>query len=302
MSDTGPDIGSEAVQGAADRLYAVPVDDFMALRSDLSTQLREAGDAAGAKAVTALRKPTVGASYVNRLVLDDPGRVERLVELGNRLRAAQDELDATALRELSTQRRSLVGELARDAFALADRRDPPAALRDEVTQTLDAAIADQQIAAELGRLTRAQQWSGFGVAPAAPGLTLLPGGRAGSSTRSGRTGSQASRDRTPAAKKDAPAASEPRAERSAQRKATRTLERARESFAGAEDTLAAAEADEQAAGERVHELEEQARRLQRELDDAKSTLQERKRAAKSARSRRREAQAALDRAERTAAR
>ena len=42
---------------------------------------------------------------------------------------------------------------------------PPAALREEVTATLDAAIADPEVAANLGTLVRAAHWAGFGLAP-----------------------------------------------------------------------------------------------------------------------------------------
>ena len=40
--------------------------------------------------------------------------------------------------------------------------NPTAALRDDVTATLQAAVADPEVAARLGRLTKAEQWSGFG--------------------------------------------------------------------------------------------------------------------------------------------
>jgi hypothetical protein len=41
-------------------------------------------------------------------------------------------------------------------------KNPSAALREDVIGTLQAAIADPDVAAELGRLSKAEQWSGFG--------------------------------------------------------------------------------------------------------------------------------------------
>ncbi len=46
---------------------------------------------------------------------------------------------------------------------------PPAALREEVMATFDAALADPDIAASLGTLVRAAHWAGFGLAPAPDG-------------------------------------------------------------------------------------------------------------------------------------
>ena len=69
---------------------------------------------------------------------------------------------ATAIRQLSAEQRSLVDELARAAFEGADMTNPSATVREDVTGTLQAAVADPDVAARLGRLTKAEQWSGFG--------------------------------------------------------------------------------------------------------------------------------------------
>ncbi|HEX7427675.1 MAG TPA: hypothetical protein VF328_12160, partial [Mycobacterium sp.] len=60
------------------------------------------------------------------------------------------------------EQRSLVDELTRAAFEGADLTNPPAALREDVTGTLQAAVADPDVTARLGRLTKAERWSGFG--------------------------------------------------------------------------------------------------------------------------------------------
>ncbi|MBV8930202.1 MAG: hypothetical protein JO152_13860, partial [Mycobacteriaceae bacterium] len=65
--------------------------------------------------------------------------------------------------ELSAHQRHLVDELARAACDAAGIAGPSAALRDDVTATLQAAVADADVTARLGRLTKAEQWTGFGA-------------------------------------------------------------------------------------------------------------------------------------------
>ena len=71
-------------------------------------------------------------------------------------------MDGDRIRALSAEQRRLVDDVARAAFEEAELADPTAALRDDVTGTLQAAIADPDVASRLGRLTKAEQWSGFG--------------------------------------------------------------------------------------------------------------------------------------------
>ncbi len=71
-------------------------------------------------------------------------------------------MDGEAIRALSAEQRRLVDDVARAAFEEAELAEPTAALRDDVTATLQAAIADPDVASRLGRLTKAERWSGFG--------------------------------------------------------------------------------------------------------------------------------------------
>ena len=50
---------------AADQLYAVAPDDFMARRTALAAEAKESGDKALAKQITGLRRPTRSAWLVN---------------------------------------------------------------------------------------------------------------------------------------------------------------------------------------------------------------------------------------------
>ena len=144
-------------------LYADDPDGFTARRAELAERARDAGDPAVAKKITALRKPTRSAWVVNRLVRSDPEVRSRLESLAADLRDASG---GGRLRELTAARSKLVDDLTR--AALEGLPAPPAALREEVTATLDAAIADPEVAASLGTLVRAARYAGFGSFAAAP--------------------------------------------------------------------------------------------------------------------------------------
>jgi hypothetical protein len=271
----------ELVENAARELYALPPDDFMARRAELADAARTKGDGAAAAAIGKLRKPTVGAWLVNALVLDDPSIVDQLTDLGERMRGAQDALDAGKLRELSDERRKLVDKLTTAAFRKADRAQPTAALRDEVSGSFDAAIADPDVAQRLGTLQRAEQWSGFGFLPtgAPPQLTVVRGGK------------DAPAKKTPAKPKRSPAEK-------------RRLDRARASAQDAFDKADAAFADAQAAerdlSQELKRITKQLQKLQDRVDDARGELEHARKDVTTARARRREARSALDKAEREA--
>jgi hypothetical protein len=147
-------------------LYAAPPGEFTQRRNGLAAAARTAGDRETARQITALRKPTRAAWIVNRLARAEPGTAATLADLAAGLRAATDARDGRRLRDLSARRRALIDSLADQAFSLADLTDPPPALREEVTATLAAALADPEVAGRLaaGTLTRAATWSGFGLA------------------------------------------------------------------------------------------------------------------------------------------
>jgi len=144
-----------------DALYAAKLPDFTPLRNKLAADAKKRGDTEAAKQITAARKPTTAAHAVNVLVLNDASVRQRLTDLGERLRAAHAGMDGGRIRELTAEQRRLIDELVRAAFKKSEL-NPTGALRDDVTTTLQAAIADPEVAARLGRLTKAEQWSGFG--------------------------------------------------------------------------------------------------------------------------------------------
>ena len=154
---------TDLLADAVAELYEGDPDEFTGRRAELAAAARDAGEQAAAKQITALRKPTRSAWVVNRLVRSDPDVRSRLDALAADLRAAAGSADGGRIREMTAARARLVDELTRQALQVSELPAPPAALREEVTATLDAALADPEVAANLGTLVRAAHWSGFGL-------------------------------------------------------------------------------------------------------------------------------------------
>lgn len=184
------DDGHELLQEAAWQVYAVPPAEFVATRTAWVRRLRGEGHREIAKAVNALRKPSVSAAAVNALARsEDPVR-QRLRDVGAHLRHAQSALDGASLAALRGERDALLTE-----WVVAARRHAPgdsltAAVEAEVRDTAVAALADAEATEVVlsGTLTRALSYSGFGevdvadaVARTSTGvvLTRLEGGRGG---------------------------------------------------------------------------------------------------------------------------
>src|SRR6478609_8401418 len=152
----------KAMADELDELYEVKPEEFTALRTKLAATAKQRGDGDTAKQITAARKPTTAAWVVNRLALRDQEIKGRLTGLGERLKEAHTAMDGNRIRQLSAEQRRLVDDAARAAFEEAELAEPTGALRDDVTGTLQAAVADPDVASRLGRLTKAERWSGFG--------------------------------------------------------------------------------------------------------------------------------------------
>ena len=163
----------ELLRDAVAELYGVAPHEFIARRAALAAAARGAGDLPVAKQIAALRKPTQSAWIVNQLARSVPSAGPQLAELGADLRQAQRTLDGAAIRELSVRRRELIDDLTRQAFAAVGQPAPPAALRDEVTTTLAAVVADPEVAGqfEAGAMARAARSDGFGAT--GPLLTVV---------------------------------------------------------------------------------------------------------------------------------
>ncbi|MFJ6195152.1 hypothetical protein [Micromonospora sp. NPDC092111] len=165
------------------QLYRSPPDRFVAARDAAVAAARRAGDPAGARQLARLKRPTVAAWLVNLLALERPDLVADLGPLAEALRTAQRDLKGARLRELSAQRRAVVAALVAEVRRIAvDTPDAPPAARlplAEVEATLNAALADADVAAQVraGRLLKAVHYAGFGEVPR-PQLRLVTGGGA----------------------------------------------------------------------------------------------------------------------------
>ena len=290
----------DLLRDAVGELYSSDPAEFVERRGALVARARAAGEASAAKSIAALRKPTRSAWVINRLTRSDPGVPARLIELGDELRAAQGSLDGAAIRELSARRRRLLAELSRQAFS--GLPPPPAALRDEVTATLGAAMADKHLAEQLaaGTLERAAHAEGFGP-PGGPVLTVLPGGRRSEARSEGGMGRRVgppARGGGPAgratAQERAEAAAEARAEAAAREQAERE-QRRRTALAEADQAVAAADEAAAAASTAELDLESTVQRLEQELADARQGLTNARLQARRARNRQRQARQARDR-------
>ena len=249
---------SDLLADAKAELYQGDPEGFMARRGELVAQAREAGPAAVAKQIGALRKPTRSAWVVNRLVRADPEVTARLAALAAELRDGG--LDGGRIRELTVARARLVDELTRQAL---DGLPAAAAVREEVAATFDAALADPEVAANLGTLVRAAHWAGFGLDP--DGAPAPP---------------------PPAAKTKKPEPTEPSAERE---------RRHREKIISAERAVAEADRTADAANAAERELEDAVRRLEAELAQARQQLADARRQAYRAESQQRRAGETLSR-------
>lgn len=162
------------IDDVCDELYGLDPAEFVAARTAQVAAARAAGDKALAGRIGKLRKPTVSAWVVNLLAREAPDEVGALLDLGAALQDAQRHLSGADLRALSGQRQKAVSGLARRAGTLAADRGRPVDenLLREVGQTLNAALADPAVGAQVrsGTTATAQTYDGFGPS----GLAAVP--------------------------------------------------------------------------------------------------------------------------------
>jgi hypothetical protein len=278
-----------------DDLYGLPLDQFIPERTALARELRGSGDRERAGEVGALRKPSVAAWAVNQLVRTQRKPVADLLEAGDALRSAQDDVlagrgDAQSLRAAVEHERAAVGALTEAARGLlsSEGQELSDTMIERVSDTLHAAALDDEARARVteGRLERELQHvglGGFGAlsgggAPAAPVSKSREKPKA--TTKAGADGKKkageptAERDRT--AREQAKAQEEARREaRAIEKEARRRAERAGrvaklalERRDKAAEALREAEADLEAAEAQVREADEAVREAEAALRDA----------------------------------
>lgn len=246
------------VAEVAEQLYAAAPEDFTAKRTAEAAAAKKSGDKELAKQIGGLRKPTRAAWLVNLLARSAADDVSGLLDLGAALREAQENLDAADLRTLSRQRNQVVDQLSRQAVALGADADYQAteAVRQEVAQTLQAALADPDTAdlVRRGVLAQAVSYGGFGtfdLAAAAGPTRSSPAKRSPSGAASEDTDAAGTAD-------DAEAAERAEAEQAARRKLWEL----------AKDALGKAEEDAEQARAEIDTRAEQTAELRRRLAEA----------------------------------
>ena len=151
---------ARAPADVVDRLYGGGLDEFVPARAAAAKALRGEGRRDEAGAVEALRKPTVAAGVVNRVVRAEPKLLAALLAAGERLREVQlgagSAQDLRAAVEAETQ--------ALDALVRAAAQAVGAeATLGKVRETLHAAALDPAVAADVraGVLVKEAQAVGF---------------------------------------------------------------------------------------------------------------------------------------------
>ena len=209
---------ADPVEEAADRLYGLPLEEFIAERDATAKALRKDGDKESAAAVAKLPKPSQVAWVANQLGRAGAGE---LLAAGDAMREAQlGGGGRDALREATSAHRAAVEELLR---AGDDLRSLSRDLKDRLRALLNAVAGDEDMreAFEAGRLV--EEPSSGGAWPV--GAFVAP-----ASTAASREGTKAGAARKAPAKREAPAARRKREEkeRRAAERARKEAERARE--------------------------------------------------------------------------
>jgi hypothetical protein len=230
-----------AIEEIIDRLYGLPLAEFTRARNEQASELRKSGQRDAAERVKALRKPTVVAAAVNRLVREHRGEVERFLRAAAALRDAQFSGKGD-LAAATKQEHEALESLTRSGG-------------EAVRQTLLAAAVDDDAARQLleARLDQELEPRGFGTLlayarPAAAKLALVT--------------TAPTRQAPPEAKSKRAAPGGKKPDDSA----------ARAELLGAEAALSAAEAEEQRARRRWEQTRRELEKARAAVDTAQRDL------------------------------
>jgi hypothetical protein len=232
-----------------DRLYGLPLEEFIAERNALMRELRKSGRKEEAEEVRALKKPPATAWAVNQLARREPAKIAELIRAGDALRKAQRDVlggKSADVREASRAQHDLADELVDEARVVLEEAGTKAtqAAAQRISTTLRAASTDPSAAKLLrkGRLTGDIESIGFG-----PLLHVAPKtGRSAKAARPAKKTPRVDRRKVDAAKARvreerealAQAEREAAAARKAAERAQRAAERAAERVEAAERRLA----------------------------------------------------------------
>jgi hypothetical protein len=243
-----------SVSDSLDRLYAAPLDGFVALRKELTAELRAAGDVAGSREVAAAKKPSRPAWALNQMARRNADDLKAAFQAHAAAAKAQASGDADTVRDTVRAFRDALGEVVKAAAGVADEAGVPlsAAQVRQLGETIRAAIGGESREQLLaGRLTEDTEVDDpFAGLEASPGRKVTP------------------RARETAEKADRPGkvAAEPTAR---ERDAQRAREEREREIEAAKRRLDALEHEAREARIAAHQAEVVARRAEAEAEKAR---------------------------------
>jgi hypothetical protein len=153
----------------ADRLFAVPLEDFIAERKRLAKELRDGGDREAAAEVAKLPKPTPPAWALNQLAREEPDAIGAWLDAAEQLRDASAH-PSSALREAMAGHREATRTLVNVVRERARPGGKPLSepMVERVRELLQAATVDPDVgdALRAGRVVEGDEQ------PALPGLEV----------------------------------------------------------------------------------------------------------------------------------
>lgn len=169
-------MAQDDVDAALDRLYGVPLEEFVAERTRLARELRSAGERSAADRVAKLPKPSAAAWALNLVGREAPDSVAAWIDASAALREASTrptEVGGDTLRTAMAQHRAATARLIDDVRRRAQPGGRPLseAMLDRVRALLQSATADAELAERLaaGHVTDEKQTSATLPEPASDG-------------------------------------------------------------------------------------------------------------------------------------
>lgn len=248
----------------ADDLYALPLADFTPARDALVKEHKD--DKALAAGIKGLRKASLAAWVLNLLVRRDPDQVDQVLAVGAALRDAQENLDATQLREFTRQRRQLTASVTTSARRMAREEGvrTTESVGEQVEATLTAAMLEPDAARAVrsGLLVTSLSATGLGDLDLS-GAVAVPTALGFSATARPVAAPDPTPD--PTQRPQLHVVPDPDAEVKARRAADERLAQARAA-------LGVAEKEQRAARRSVEKLRARTLQLQAEIDELRSRI------------------------------
>jgi hypothetical protein len=262
-----------AFESRVDRLYQLPLDQFVRARNELARQV----DRAQAPAVRALPKPNVLAWSLNQLYWSKRSAFDRLVTAAARLRAAQANAllgKPSDLRAADAAHREAIRDALKEAAGIlegASHAATPDAIR-EMTGALEA-LPWREPPGRLAQPPRASGFEALAGLPMAPQAAPGPSAKATATRAGGRPGEGEDTQALRPAPRQGDPAIERRRREAALKEARASLAQARREETGTASRLGKAEARTDAARARERQARERLTEAERGVQAAERDVQ-----------------------------